>query len=74
MKYFVKYMDDTLIKGGDGRDQVSDKCNLSDVYMLRWLRTKDSIVMCLSSGTVQVNTISIIQHLYYINNIGVVLF
>ena len=54
MKYFVKYMDDTLIKGGDGKEQETDVINLSDIFMLRWQRTKDSIIMCLSTGTVQV--------------------
>lgn len=53
MLYFVKYMDDTLIKGGDLEHLVST-CSLNDIYMLKWLRTKQSIVMCLSVGTVQV--------------------
>lgn len=54
MKYFMKYMDDTLIRGSNGDRQPMDIPNLQDVYMLRWQRTKNSIIMCLSSGTVQV--------------------
>ena len=53
MLYFVKYMNETLIRGGD-LEHLTDLPSLSEVYMLRWLRTKQSIVMCLSTGTVQV--------------------
>lgn len=53
MKYFIKYMDDTLIKGSDQENALAT-ANLCETYMVRWLRTKESITMCLSTGTVQV--------------------
>lgn len=54
MQYFVKYMEETLIKGGD-LDHLSSVTPLDKIYMSRWRRTKQTIVMCLSTGTVQVN-------------------
>lgn len=54
MQYFVKYMNDTLIRGGDS-EHATELPFLSHVYMLRWMRSKQSIAMCLSTGTVQVS-------------------
>lgn len=64
MNYFVKYMDEALIIGGQIADNtkevsrkplVTEKNGLSSIYILHWLRTKECIVICLSTGTVQAN-------------------
>ena len=53
MLLFGKYMNETLIRGGD-LEHLTDVPNLSEGYMLSWVKTKQSIVMCLSTGNVQV--------------------
>ncbi|XP_067934178.1 serine/threonine-protein kinase PLK1-like [Watersipora subatra] len=58
MKYFVKYMDATLIKGGDAKEQKSNTDLLKSTFIFRWMRTKDSIIMVLNNGTVQVNWVA----------------
>lgn len=53
MQYFVKYMEETLITGGDlnHSEEEASRCR---VYLTQWRRTKRTIIMCLSNGTVQV--------------------
>jgi len=67
MNYFVKYMDEALIIGGQIADNtkevsrkplVTEKNGLSSIYILHWLRTKECIVICLSTGTVQVGRLT----------------
>ncbi|CAP28863.2 Protein CBR-PLK-1 [Caenorhabditis briggsae] len=55
LKYFRSYMNDHLVKAGEGSEQrVGDE--LARLPTLRvWFRTKSAIVLHLSNGTVQIN-------------------
>lgn len=55
LKYFRSYMNDHLLKAGEGSEQrVGD--DLARLPTLRvWFRTKSAIVLHLSNGTVQIN-------------------
>lgn len=64
MNYFVKYMDDTLIRGSDANEHPAEIPNLNEVFMLRWLRTKHSIFMALSNGVVQVGKEVLLHRLH----------
>uniref|UniRef100_A0A8R1HIS1 Serine/threonine-protein kinase PLK n=1 Tax=Caenorhabditis japonica TaxID=281687 RepID=A0A8R1HIS1_CAEJA len=55
LKYFRSYMNDHLLKAGEGAEQRAGD-DLARLPTLRvWFRTKSAIVLHLSNGTVQVN-------------------
>ncbi|CAD6185708.1 unnamed protein product [Caenorhabditis auriculariae] len=55
LKYFRSYMNDHLMKAGEGvqRQEGDDLARLPTLRV--WFRTKSAIVLHLSSGTVQIN-------------------
>uniref|UniRef100_A0A1I7TKM6 Serine/threonine-protein kinase PLK n=1 Tax=Caenorhabditis tropicalis TaxID=1561998 RepID=A0A1I7TKM6_9PELO len=55
LKYFRSYMNDHLVKAGEGSEQRAGD-DLARLPTLRvWFRTKSAIVLHLSNGTVQIN-------------------
>ncbi|CAI5441469.1 unnamed protein product [Caenorhabditis angaria] len=55
LKYFRSYMNDHLVKAGEGAGQRAGD-DLARLPTLRvWFRTKSAIVLHLSNGTVQIN-------------------
>lgn len=63
MNFFLKYMNEHLMKAG-GSIAVKQSDSLSRIpYIHQWFRTQTAVVMQLTNGTVQVS-IKLIEHLY----------
>lgn len=55
LKYFAKYMDDNLIRGGDLIFPKEPTERPLIPFMRKWFRTTSAIVMLLSNKTLQIN-------------------
>lgn len=63
MNFFLKYMNEHLMKAGDSIAIKHDSISRIP-YMHQWFRTQTAVVMQLTNGTVQVNLIIDLTFLY----------